>query len=537
MGGDDTEAIQAALASCPAGQVVFLRPGTFHIFGDGLSITRSNVVLRGSGPSQTKLVKSGKDMPVIIIGLRWFKFSAPVPLTADAPKGSKAATVSRNPGFKDGEIVYLNQLADDQRSDTVPPVRKVYWGIHARPGGLERGWFGESGRPIGQTLEIATVRGNHLTFTTPLHIDFETALGAHLVRLSNAPQGAQVDTVKFSGIEDLAVVNGEGGDGGGNIHLFGVAYCWVRNVESSGSIGHSCNLDGAFRSEVRDSYFHSTRDPNPGGGGYGIGLNTYASDNLFENNIVWNFNKMTLARASGGGNVFGYNYFQDGYGESYRDIVETGVGPNHFAGAHMELFEGNEGFAFDAESYWGNSIYTTVFRNHWTGQRRSAPPLQLLDAHNRHAVGVQVGGWWLSFVGNVLGFPGMELLSGRDFHNNKFAQRRFVYEADPENMQDPSVVPMWMLGYSEGTGSNQADGLVVARTYRDGNFDYVTNSVVWAAGNANHTLPPSLYLAQKPAFFGSNAWPWVEPTATTDAERLRVLPAKARFDALQPPAP
>jgi len=529
-GGDDTAAIQNALDTCPANQVVQLGDGTFQLSGNGLSITRSKVVLRGNGPGRTLLFKNGSGMPVIIIGQRWYKYTQPVALTADAPKGSRTITVASNPGYKVGELVHLNQLADDTRSDTVPPIRKVYWGTNAPPGSPPRGWFCEYNRPIGQALEIASINGNQLTFTTPLHIDFETALQAHLVRISNSPNYPQVDAVKYSGIEDLAVANGDGGDGGGNIHLFATAYSWLRNVESYGSIGHSCNVDGSFRCEIRDSYFHSTRDPNPGGAGYGIGLTQYASDNLFENNVVWAFNKLTLARASGGGNVFGYNYLQDGYGAGYRDIPEIGSGPNHFAGAHMELFEGNEGFNFDTESYWGNAIYGTVFRNHFTGLRRSAAPLVLLDAKLRRVVGVQTAGWWFSFAGNVLGFPGMPLLSGVDFTNSTFVQTAFVYQADI-NALEGSTVPMWKLGYDGTTHPMTADPLVLARTYRHGNYDYVTNSVVWDSSNSNHVLPPSLYLTSKPSFFGSNPWPWVEPTASTDAGRVMVLPAKVRFDA------
>src|SRR2546428_90358 len=51
LGGvaDDTPQIQAALDSCPAGQVVKLNPGTFNINGPGLSFTTSNCTLRGSG--------------------------------------------------------------------------------------------------------------------------------------------------------------------------------------------------------------------------------------------------------------------------------------------------------------------------------------------------------------------------------------------------------------------------------------------------------------------------------------------------------
>jgi hypothetical protein len=524
-GDDDTKAIQTALNECPAKQVVQLGPGTFKIYGEGLAITRSNVVLRGSGPDKTVLEKHGADMPVIVVGLRWFKYSSGVNLTADAPKGATTVTVSHNPGYSVGELLILNQLSDDSRSDIVPPVRKVFWGTRAPVGSEARGWFSEDNRPVGQVLEVQAVNGNQVTFSTPLHSGFETALEAHLVRISEAPDGAPVPAVKYSGIEDLAVTNGDGGDGGGNIHFFAAAYSWVKNVESSLSKGHSCNLEGSFRCEVRDSYFHTTRDPNPGGAGYGIGVNRYAADNLFENNVVWNFNKLTIARASGGGNVFGYNYFQDGYGAGYPDFVEVGAGPNHYAGAHMELFEGNEGFNFDTESQWGNSTYGMVFRNHWTGLRRSAAPLKLADTSNRRAVGVQTGGWWFTFVGNVLGFPGMPLAAG---------QSRFIYQSDVKNMNVEGAVPMWKIGYDTVTWPKEADPLVVLRTYRHGNYDYVTNAVAWDPKNSLHTLPASLYLTQKPAFFGSNAWPWVEPTASTDAGRLGVLPAKVRFDTMHP---
>jgi len=67
--------------------------------------------------------------------------------------------------------------------------------------------------------------------------------------------------------------------------------------------------------------------------------------------------------------------------------------------------------------------------------------------------------------------------------------------------------------------------------YRHGNYDYVTGTVGWDATNANHTLPDSLYLASKPAFFGANPWPWVDPVGTT---KLYTLPAKARWDSGKP---
>jgi hypothetical protein len=58
---------------------------------------------------------------------------------------------------------------------------------------------------------------------------------------------------------------------------------------------------------------------------------------------------------------------------------------------HFELFEGNQAFNFDGDNTWGNAVYITVFRNHFTGKRRSLPPLQLTDLQNRRAIGLMEG--------------------------------------------------------------------------------------------------------------------------------------------------
>ena len=72
--------------------------------------------------------------------------------------------------------------------------------------------------------------------------------------------------------------------------------------------------------------------------------------------------------------------------------------------------------------------------------------------------------------------------------------------------------------------------LVNPNTLRHGNFDYVSSSVVWSPAVANHDLPVSLYLVDKPAFFGSEVWPWVDPVGATKAA---VLPAQKRYVSMQ----
>jgi hypothetical protein len=508
-GGDDTANIQAALDACPPNQVVQLEAGTFSITGQGLVIGRSNVVLRGRGPDKTRLVKPpGTQFPVVIIGRRWYKYTQPTDLVADGVKGRTQVAIAKELGLKKGELVVLDQKTNEALT---------YWGPNAPPAGPQRGWFCRYDRPIGQVLEVASTNGTTVSFTTPLHIDFLKSSSAQLVRFSPDPDGAPLESVRVSGIEDLYVSHGEGGDGGGNIHLFATAYSWVKNVESDASKGQGVNFDGAFRSELRDSYVHSTVDPNPGGAGYGVGINTYSSDNLVENNAIWNFNKVDCFRSSGGGNVFGYNYLEDGFGAGYPTIVEVGLNASHYTTPHHELFEGNEAFNFDSDTFWGNSIYITVFRNHFTGKRRSIPPVKVTDEMNHRAVGLTHHHYWYSFIANVLGTEGQRPAPAKTF----------VYEKN-DAFGDWTRAPMWQLGYDGSKWSPPQDSQVVATTIRHGNFDYVSGQVVWDP-RYTRKLPPSFYLASKPAFLGSEPWPLVDPERTP---KMSVLPARRRFDAM-----
>jgi len=544
-GGDDTAAIQNALDTCPSDQVVLLGPGTFNISGQGLSITRSKITLRGSGAGSTRLVKPvATAYPVIIIGTRWYKYVQPVNLAADGPKGTDTVTVASNPGYQVGEIVSIDQLTN--------PSLSVWNPLRSPPGNDSRGWFSEFDRPIGQVVEIKAVSGTTLQFTTPLHIDFRTADGAHIVRFS-ADGAAVTPTTRSSGIENLYVANGEGGDGGGNIHLFATAYSWVKNVESDRSKGTSVNIDGSFRCELRDSYIHSTVNPSPGGEGYGIGVNQYAADNLIENNISWNFNKVIVMRASGGGNVVGYNYMEDGYGSGYPTFVEVGLNAAHMTTPHHELFEGNQAFNFDGDSVWGNSIYITAFRNHLSTLRRSLPgvAVPLTDASNRRGIGLTVDHWWYSFVGNVIGYPSGYLQNpniGSPYPATFAPQVQgssFHYEWLGGDFGDTgSYTPMWQIGYNGETWPTTQDSLVQSRTLRDANFDYSTNSVRWhgIGGTGTGTTPnpapvlrSSLYLQSKPAFFGSNPWPWIDGSNAANPIP-GTLPARTRFDAGTPNA-
>jgi hypothetical protein len=156
----------------------------------------------------------------------------------------------------------------------------------------------------------------------------------------------------------------------------------------------------------------------------------------------------------------------------------------------------------------------TIFRNHLVGRRRDFSGMD-----NARGAGLMLGSWWHAFIGNVIGESGR--MAG------------WVYEDPGDGSQGTATSQwgsssyIWKLGYDPTHWEQAADPKVKSTTLRDGNFDYLTNQVRWDRGPV--TLPPSLYLREKPAFFGTDRWPWVD--ATGDA-KLGVLPARRRFEQL-----
>ncbi len=525
--GDDSVAIQKAVDNCPAEQVVLLRAGTFHI-NTTISVEKSNITIRGAGPDATILLTKD-DISLIFVGTLWYTWMQQTAFTADAVKGTYSVTLAKDPGLRVGEVVHVDEVVD-RTLTWFDPDRQTndYLGWGEGREQKDPGDDPTQARPIGQAMEVASISGTTVTFTTPFHISFRTSRGAHLARLGdNSDQIVAPNQVTKVGIEELTLDGGGGGDQGGNLRIAGASYCWAKHIESRNSQSSAFAIDGSVRCELRDSYIHSTQNPTPGGGGYGIVVDSYAADNLLENNISWNFNKVMIMRSSGGGNVIAYNYMTDGWGEGYPTLPEVGINASHMTTPHFELFEGNESHNFASDTTWGNTIYITVFRNHLTGLRRSITPLKLSDQGNRRCAEINQSDNWFSFVGNVLGYPDMPLNAPMPGGNS--GQTNWAYEPSDDNDSDAR---MWQLMH--------ADPAAQASLLRMGNFDWVTKSQKWPGlggigtpdnpPNPLPSIPKSLYLSSKPAFMGSNPWPWVDPATGATS----VLPARARFDANTP---
>ncbi|MBV9533330.1 MAG: hypothetical protein JO283_20265 [Bradyrhizobium sp.] len=521
-----------------------LAAGTFKI-DDGIVYIEKPVTLRGSGMGATRLVKSngarlGSYMwgpraseLIRIGGMREHEDSAV--LAADVEHGATSVHVCSGCGgrFKVGQLVLLDERSGAKwmperlanfvkagyHSIWAAPDYRVVWqkhdpeykyfdhigaGSYPYNPGTAGCWFSRCDRPTNEIKQVASVNGDWVGFDSPVTISYRVSHEAQLTPRISGPTNA--------GVEDMSL---QGGDNG-NLRFETVAYAWAKNVESSLWLGEGIAVNNSFRVQLEHVYVHDAAWPVPGGGGYAISTAWATSEMLVEDSISMLANKVMVARSSGAGSVVAYNYFDKGFigGNTW---VEIGINASHMTGSHHVLFEGNWGFNIDSDNTHGNSIYMVHFRNWATGFRSKftdyiAKNKVLDDASGccgpRRAFAPHAYAYWHSAIGNVWGMPGR--------------MKGWRYDCD-----DWPTDCIYGIGWMDNLGGN--DPHVKETTILDGNFDYLTNQVHWAHGP--HPLPNSLYLDHKPAFFGNDAWPWVDPTGP---QQLHTLPAKARYDAGTP---
>ncbi|MGH9641444.1 MAG: hypothetical protein ACRD3Q_03380, partial [Terriglobales bacterium] len=361
---DATAGIQAAIRSCPAGQVVLLSAGSFTINQGNFLLIDKGITLRGAGPGQTTLQKTDgakpgveatgpQPSPIVILGPgRWASsnngFGSSTNLTADAVNGAYSVTVESTTGFKTGQTVLLDELSGATWQKD-PCGRgeiwaasdfRVVWQLHRPAQSTDDplkvpasaanqdafGWFSRLDRPTAEIKRITSIAGKVITFSTPIYISYRTS---HTAQLSSY----NMSRTENAGIESLKVIGGDNG----NVRFEWCDACWAKSIDNTMWHDEGFAVDSSSRVEIRDSYVHDAAWAQPGGGGYAISLSHGSSEVLVENSIVLKANKVMLARSAGAGSVFGYNYVDDGYINTIATWIEIGLNGSHMVGSHHML--------------------------------------------------------------------------------------------------------------------------------------------------------------------------------------------------------
>jgi hypothetical protein len=506
--------INSAIAACNSG-VVHLDAGTYNLSGGITFRGISNVTLRGAGPAQTILKFTGSDpcgglyANVCIRGWSGV-WSGNVPAgdtrnwTAGYSKGTTQITLDSTAGLTVGTVIVLDQLNDavDEGAVVVSDAVGRF--------SLEGGAPGRANRAQQQFVQVTAVDGNRVTISPGLY-------------MSNwrASQQPQVwwwgDTAVLDGLEDLTLDHSESSETAG-VGFQNAYKCWVRNVKSLNANRNHVWLNQAGRIEVRDSYFHGTK--TTASQSYGVEAFT-TSDDLVLNNIFERVTSPIMVGPSSG-SVFAYNYMTD-MSYSISTWMMAGIAGGHDAGTGMNLFEGNVGNQFSMDLYHGTGSVATLYRNRLTGTEPGKT-----QWGNTTAVNIWAFNRSVNIVGNVLGTPG--------YH------RIYENSLSPLAKTGWPELSIYVLGYS-GSGEHQPlgnDPLVLSTLLRWGNHDYATNQTSWNSDEipASHpvptqVLPASLFLSERPAWWGATAWPPIGPDVTggqDPAGHAHKIPAQVCYE-------
>jgi hypothetical protein len=235
---------------------------------------------------------------------------------------------------------------------------------------------------------------------------------------------------------------------------------------------------------VRNCYIHHAYDYGGGGHGYGVGLNGGASDCLVVNNIFHTLRHAMIVQTGANGNVYGYNYSFDaaGCGGNNRNYWHSTDISIHGHYPYAILFEGNICQRVGVADFWGPAgPRMTLFRN------RLVDAEEAIDRARRRELGIA----------------------------------RVAMNISVDDYSHGTNI----LGNSLLAGGR----ITVDRTSRDClvEANLVNGRIVWNAVRPAK-LPPSLYLSDRPDFWGKRRWPGIGADVDGGG-RLTTLPAQDWF--------
>ncbi len=532
---DASSAINSALSSCPAGEVVLLSSGTFEI-ANPIKVP-SSVTLRGSGPQSTILNMTGKGMGILFGGnMPPYGTSATsnsVAISSGYTKGSSSIVLSGSlSGLAAGSLLWLSE-----KNDSSVPVTPY-------GGGGDCTWCDDGlggTRNLGQTVRVTSVSGSTVGIDPPMNTTYSGSLSPLAIMVTNSP-------THDAGVESLQMYDNDSGLTS-NFAFEGTYNCWIENVESNYSDADQVEIDYSTHDTVADSYLHDAFVHQSGTTDSELAMRYYSTANLVQNNVFRRLHNSVLVEWGASANVTAYNYFDGNFDSGSQNVT---MYPIAFHGSHPEynLYEGNVATMVNDDCIWGSSSDETFFRNWIVGTTLICSPVNnTRGTISCTPVGTYgssgVNAWWSSqanrpidlgylstadnMAGNVVGSS--QLLSLMKM------TKMLTWSSGVSRAYEGTA-----YGYSLGFGGGGAGD---SGTYSNcgtsgypgspwcsdntqpyttgiiqGDYSYADGSTNWAFGgytdpnSSDHTLPSSMYLSAKPAFFGSTAFPAIGPDVT-----------------------
>ena len=499
--------INAALATCAAGKTVFLEPGTYSIAGT--IRVPSNVTLRGAGADLTVLNATGAGEAVISLGSGSVPYR-PLRIVRGATAESVQIELENAAGIRQGSY-----LAIAERND---PAYVTAAGSGGNCNWCDGGWTKVGGLARGQIVKVIAIHGNVIEIAPGLYSAY-----------AHDPVAVPFEmAASYAGVEDLQIRANNTGYSA-NVSVQMCAYCWIKGLESNYADGDHVAIFWGYRDEVRDSYFSNAYLHEPGQHDSDIQIALKTSATLVENNIIERTHDSVMLEWGAAGNVIAYNFMMGEFDKGSPNVVIGGV---DYHGAHPQfnLLEGNVLTQIYQDSVWGSSSDTTAFRNWVVGTNRICTPLDGkgpvscagADAHYGFQAARAVQLSYLAtrnhFIANVVGSQPMQALKGYNSPVPQLATLEYPAHRSYETALG------WSIGYGSANDDGRGDGCgggsppchapeTSSTDSFHGNYDNIGHSTSWMPG-VSRTLPASLYLVAKPAWWGNLPFPATGPDVT-----------------------
>lgn len=505
--------INTALLGAPSNTVVRI-PAVPITLTASIHANRSDVILRGAGPTQTTVTLNGFN--ILMGNGSGGQGSTPGSLVSTTlstlTKGSTVLTVESSSGMSAGQIVavlennpaYVEPTGNEGNENAVWVVSPL-------------NFFGGSAASMSELVSIVSVDSStQITIAAPgLSATYTSGLNPKVIKWDTS--GVYSD----NGVENMTV-NASGSDFG--IALVFCNSCWVKNVTVTNTARSGIYCFFCYRSEIRDSYVsaaNSAGAPTE----YGIEIDRSSLVKV-ENNIFFGVTSPMLMESSSG-LVVAYNFAYRTPSDNMFPAFAT-----HRSHLWQSLFEGNILYKQQFDFVWGSGSHNTVFRSRLSGTHPNATNYRVplnVDAYNRYVnivgsvLGDTTASWMTTYtcddltplaneegaVYDIGGFNGCGTPSPRDTTTRTSLMRWGNWDKVTYAASGNTHGTRWCTG--SGAGSAGADAYNTACTASE---TASADATFPGLASPTTTLPSSLYLSAKPSWFGSVTYPPIGPDVT-----------------------
>ncbi len=223
--GTSLAQINAALASCPSGETVYLSEGRYSLAGT--IHVPSNVTLRGAGADRTVLDAVGKGVQYAVSLGSGSVAYIPVRITGGATAGSTSIQVANVARIGVGKYLAIAETNNPLYVNAAGSEGVCRW--------CDGDWSHTGAFSRGQIVEVTAVDGNTVHIAPGLYGAYTESPFAVSFTMS----------ASYAGVEDLQVQANNNGYAA-NFGLSACAYCWLKGVEANFTDGDYVEVSGAI---------------------------------------------------------------------------------------------------------------------------------------------------------------------------------------------------------------------------------------------------------------------------------------------------